>query len=153
MFIQKYVKPILIICALLAFTGIVYSFTDYYERRVDGDGNGYIYWEDANTEKTVQAQASVSKYSSPFWPYVTISEYAYGVSVETDSTGNQNQGTFYLFTLRRGAKTYRYRGADWKDREKTKKIWFHSPKSIRVHARAQVCPRRDSDTIEVDVEF
>lgn len=153
MFIRKYVKPILILCAILASAGIVYSFTDHYEKHIDSDGYGWIYWEDANTEKTAQAQASVSK-SVSNWPFaVNISEYAHTKSKENDSTGQQNQGSFYLYTLRRGGVTFPYEGEDSKTRDKSKKIWFHSPEDIRVHAKAQVCPRRDSDTIEVDVEF
>lgn len=153
MLFKTFFKRILVICAILAISGIVYSFTDHYEKHIDDDGYGWIYWEDANTEKTAQAQASVQKYSSLIPFAVNISEYAYGRSKENDSTGKQNQGSFYLFTLRRGGVTFPYEGKDSKTRDKTKKVWFHSPEDIRVHAKAQVCPRRDSDTVEVDVEF
>ena len=153
MFIKKYVKPILILCAILAISGIVYSYTDFYENQVDHTGYGYIYWEDANTEQTVQAQANVSKNVSN-WPFaVNINEYSYCTSSETDYHGKQNTGHFYWYVSRKGATDDRYKGNESDTHEYTGKVWFSSPPSIRVHARAQVTPDRDSSTQEVDVEF
>ncbi len=153
MFIKKFAKPILILCAILAISGIVYSFTDHYEKHIDDDGYGWIYWEDANTEKTAQAQASVQKYPSLIPFAVNISEYSYCTSKENDSTGEENSGHFYWYTLRKGATDRRYEADDSDDHSISKKIWFHSPDEIRVHAKAQVTPDRDSETVEVDVEF
>ncbi|MDE0482848.1 MAG: hypothetical protein OXI67_09740 [Candidatus Poribacteria bacterium] len=154
MFIKNFAKSILILCAILAISGIVYSFTDFYERQVDErTGYGYIYWEDANTEQTAQAQANVSKNVSN-WPFaVNINEYSYCTSSETDYHGKQNTGHFYWYVSRKGATDDRYKGNESDTHEYTGKVWFSSPPSIRVHARARVTPDRDSATQEVDVEF
>ena len=85
MFNKSFIKPILIFCTILAFTGIVYGqFTDYYERRIHNE-EGYIYWEDANTQRTVQSQVRVSKYGGLLLPYVDIDEYAHCKSAKIDS--------------------------------------------------------------------
>ena len=153
MFNKSFIKPILIFCTILAFTGIVYGqFTDYYERRIHNE-EGYIYWEDANTQRTVQSQVRVSKYGGLLLPYVDIDEYAHCKSAEIDSQMKKNQGTFYLSTLRRGEVTFPYEGKDSKTREISKRLWFFSPGGVTVRAIAQVCPRRDSDTQKVKVEF
>ena len=154
MMLSKVFKPILVICAILAFAGIVYSFQDHYERRIDRDGEGYIYWQDANTEKTCQASARVSKYGS-IWPFVYVSEWANGASKDFTVTkpNVKTNGTYYLYVYRKGAISKGYRGADELSHDWSGKIWFTSPKKIKTKASAKVSERWDSDTDRVEVEF
>ena len=152
MFSNKYVKYILILCVIFLIAGLCYSFDSGKEKHIDKDGYGWISWWDANADDTCQAEATVAK-SESWLPSVIINEYAICRASGTDANGNLNQGNFYMFTLRRGATVTRYKGADSDERTKTKRIWFACPNEIRVHAKAQVLPRIDSDTDKVETEF
>lgn len=152
----KVFKPILILCSILTFAGIVYSFTDHYEKHIDSDGeDGWIYWEDANIERNIQAQAQVSKYTHWILPCVNVNEYTHGKSKEfsVNKPKQKARGSYSLYVYRKGAICPSYIGKDSRTHEWTGKIWFSSPKEIKTEAKAKVTERWDSDTIRVKVGF
>ncbi len=114
-----------------------------YAEDINADGSGWCVRWLYNEENTASATTALSKWT--VWNGTRVSATA-GVSASTvDSTGNMNEGAYFMTIEPHMQDNGPYEGNLSKGINRAMTAWFLSPREVSGSSFASVNPDRDSD--------